>query len=90
MVAWISQDTDTIWGGMKQSECPDLPLDSIPFLNQEKWGAGRIANIWSQNTLKILSIVRKKLQLPMTISRTIMIANNCEFSPARLDKGFLK
>jgi len=75
---------------MEQSECPDFPLDSIPFLNQDIWGKKKITNVWSRNTLKIWSIVRKKLQLPMTISRAIRIANNCEFSPARLDKSFLK
>lgn len=90
MVAWMSQDTDTIWVGMEQSECRDLPLELVPFLNQDIWGKKKVTNVWSKNTLKIWSIVRKKLQLPMTISRAIRIANNCEFSSARLDKGFRK
>ena len=68
MVAWISQDTDTVWVGMEQSECPNLSLSSIPFLNQDIWGENKIVNVWSKNTLKIWSIVRKKLQLPMTTS----------------------
>ena len=76
MVAWISQDTDTVWVEMEQSECPNLSLSSIPFLNQDIWGKNKIVNVWSKNTLKIWSIVRRKLQLPMTTSRAIMIANN--------------
>lgn len=52
MVAWMSQDTDTIWVGMEQSECPNFPLDSIPFLNQDIWGKNKITNVWSKKHLK--------------------------------------
>ena len=88
MVAWLSQETDTIWVGMEQSECPDTPLDSFPFLNLDHCGKKKITNIWVKNTLKIWSVVRKKLKLPMTISRAIRIASNSEFLPARLDRCF--
>ena len=88
MVAWVSQETDTIWVGMEQSECPDTPLDSFPFLNLDHGGRNKITNIWVKNTLKIWSVVRKKLKLPMTISRAMRIASNSEFLPARLDRGF--
>ena len=56
MMTWISEDTDTMWLGMEQSECPNLPIDSIQFLNHDK----KITNVWSKKTLKIWSIVTKK------------------------------
>ena len=88
MVAWVSQETDTIWVGMEQSECPDTPLDSFPFLNSDRCGKNKITNIWIKNTLKIWSVVRKKFKLPMTISRAMRIASNPDFLPARLDRCF--
>ena len=78
----------TIWVGMEQSECPDTPLDSFPFLNLDHCGKNKITNIWVKNTLKTWSVVRKKWKLPMTISRAMRIASNSECIPARLDRCF--
>lgn len=88
MVSWLTQDKDTVWVGMEQSDCLDVPLNSLPFLNLDTARMKKLTNIWVKNTLKVWSTVRKKIQSPTTISRAISIAKNIEFIPARLDKGF--
>lgn len=35
MAAWLSQDKETIWVRMEQNRCQNIPLDTIPFLNQQ-------------------------------------------------------
>ena len=44
LVAWISQDNDTIWVGMEQNDCLNLSLDTIPFLSQNTWKINKIDN----------------------------------------------
>ena len=66
---WISWDTDTVWGTGAE-RCPDLSLDSVPFLNPDIWRKEKAANVWTKNNLRICSVVRKNLQLPTTTSRT--------------------
>lgn len=74
MVAWISQDKNTIWVGMEQTDCPEVHLDTIPFMNQATWRINKSSNQWVRTTLKIWSMIRKKLKLPMSISRAMKIA----------------
>ena len=90
LVAWISQDKDTIWVGMEQNDYLNLSLDTIPFLNQNTWKINKIDNQWVKTTLRIWSIVKKKLRLPVSISRALKIAPNTDFLPSKLGTGFKK
>lgn len=44
MVAWLSQDKDTILVGMEQSDFPIVYLDIIPFLNRNVWRENKLSN----------------------------------------------
>lgn len=59
-------------------------------MNQDSWAKKKITNTWKKHTLKIWSIVRMqlKLRLSTTMSVALIIADNPDFPPVRLDKGF--
>ncbi len=91
MVAWISQDNDTICVGIEQNDCLKIPMNTIPFMNKNIWRATKINNQWIKNILRIFkSNVRGKLKLPMSTSRAMKIANNTDFLPSKLEAGFKK
>lgn len=75
---------------MEQNGCLNLSLDTIPFLNQNTWKINKIDNQWVKTTLRIWSIVKKKLRLPVSISRALKIAQNTDFLPSKLGTGFKK
>ena len=87
LVAWITQDRDTIWVRMEHS-CPDVPLESLPFLSQEFWKKMKMSNECIKVTLKVWSTIRTMFILPTSISRVMKIALNIDFVPSRLDAGF--
>ena len=88
LVVWISQDNDTIWVGMEQKDCLNLSLDTIPFLSQNTWKINKIDNQWVKTTLRIWS--KKKLRLPVSISRALKISQNTDFPPSKLGTAFKK
>ena len=53
LVAWISQDNDTKWVGMEQSDSLNMSLDTVPFLSQNTWKIDEIDNQWVKTTLRI-------------------------------------
>lgn len=76
---------------MEQNDCLHLPPDTIPFLSsQNTWKINKIDNQWVKTTLRIWSIVKKKLRLPVSISRALTIAQNTDFLPSKLGTGFKK
>lgn len=75
---------------MEQNDCPKIPVDTIPFKNKNIWRANKINNQCIKNTLRIWSNVRLKFKLTMSTSRAMMIANNTNFPPSKLEAGFKK
>lgn len=90
LTAWLTQEKDALWFRIEQGDCPNLPLDPVPFLNQDGWRINQINNMWVRNTFKIWSKVRKKLNLPFYISKVMKIAHNIDFPPSKLDVSFKK
>lgn len=84
MVAWVCQEEDTIWCRMEQGDCPDIFLDTAPFISLDAWSKTKkkITNEWVKTTLSTWSNIRKTLNLPGSICRLIRIHHNPEFPPA--------
>ncbi|KAF3841464.1 hypothetical protein F7725_007326, partial [Dissostichus mawsoni] len=60
----------------------------LPFLGQKSWRKLGVENEWMKCTQKVWSIVRKKVEAPLLISRVMEIAKNGDFRPSKLDTGF--
>ncbi len=60
----------------------------IPFLGQKRWNKLRLKNEWMKCTQKTWFMVKKKMKMPLSISRATSIAKNVDFVPNRMDSGF--
>ena len=88
MVEWVLQDKETNWLELEKGACPATPLESIPFLERKKWRELKIRNEWMKCTQRVWFLVKKKLGIPLSISRATKIAKNIYFLPNKLDLGF--
>lgn len=58
-------------------------------MEKKKWKCLKIVNEWIACTLRVWSIVRKQMGMPLTISRALQIAKLSDFYPNRIDSSFL-
>lgn len=85
---WMIKDAESIWVGIEQNSFPGLPLGALPFLSEKNQRGLKITNECMRETLKIWSIVRKKLRLSNSTSKATKIAVNPDFVPSTMDPGY--
>lgn len=79
------QNEKTNWLDLEKNSCPQMPLESLQFLEQKSL---KIDSEWMKCTLNVWSLVLKSIKAPLTISRAMQIAKNFELLPNILDTGF--
>uniref|UniRef100_A0A087YQ60 Reverse transcriptase zinc-binding domain-containing protein n=1 Tax=Poecilia formosa TaxID=48698 RepID=A0A087YQ60_POEFO len=89
LVAWIRLDLDTMWVQLEQdSVVKNISITNIPFLSRNQWRKLKIQNEWVVFTLGVWDRVRKKLKLPLSLSRAARIDGIADFKPNKMDRGF--
>ena len=86
MIIWLTTKTDAVWVGMEQRPCQNVQLESLTEKAQKKL---KIGNEWIRETMRIWSIVRKKLNLSNScICRATKITTDPDFLPSIMDAGY--
>lgn len=57
LILWMTKDRDTIWVDMEQSACPNVSLESLPFLPRVMQKKLKIKNDWAIETMRIWTII---------------------------------
>ncbi len=73
-----------------QGSVTNVSISVLPFLKAKVWQVLKIQNECVNYTLKVWEKIRKKCNLPMSLSRATKIASICDFLRAKLDSGFIK
>lgn len=81
------QNKETNWLDLEKNSCPEVPLESLPFLERKSVKKLKTNNEWMKCTLKVWFLVREKMKAPLTMSRAMQTAKNVEFLPNKLDTG---
>ncbi|KAJ0063849.1 hypothetical protein NL108_012538 [Boleophthalmus pectinirostris] len=86
---WTDQDDETGRREMEQNSCPKVPLESLPFLTKKLQKDLKIKNEWVKATLRIWTIVKRKLNMSDSICRATKMGLNPDFTPS-MEGGFCK
>lgn len=88
IIMWITKDADALWVGMEQNSCKNVSIESIPFLSDVTLKRLKVGNVWIRGTMRVWSMVRKKLKLSNSICRATRISTNPDFLPSMMDAGY--
>lgn len=88
LVTWIRMDTDTRWFQLEQSSVLDRPISALIFMDTKQWKKLKIQNEGIKFTLSVWEKARKRLKLPLSLSRASKITTITDFLPARMDNAY--
>lgn len=63
LILWLTKDIDVIWVEMEQRACPDISLESPPFITRSVLKKLKIKNDLIIETIKIWSTIQKNVSI---------------------------
>ena len=86
IIMWITKDA--LWMGMEQNSYKNIPIDLLPFLSEVTLKRLKVGNVLIKGTMKVYSMVRRKLKLSNSICRATRISTKPDFLPSMMDAGY--